>query len=97
MKLALIAITGALTAATAVPAAAETNRYVPVADLDLSSAQGRAALTDRLERAAWQVCLYDDAGALRSPEKQAACARDAHKETAQQVAAITTQQRFARR
>ena len=98
MKLTLITIAAALAATSvAVPAAAETSRHVAVGDLDLTSAQGQAILSSRLQRAAWQVCLYDDAGAVRAPDKQAACARDAHRETAAQIAALKTGERFARR
>lgn len=70
---------------------------VRYADLDLSSAQGRATLDRRIAAATEQVC-GSYAGAINNEERDIAhCRADAGRKIATQVAALRARDRIAAR
>ena len=75
-------------AIVASPASAEQTRRVTYHDLNLTTAEGQAALQKRLDRAAWQVCLSNDAGTPGSAQIHNSCYREARKQVAVSFAAI---------
>lgn len=94
----LATVLAAVAAATvAVPAAASTSLHVAVGDLDLTTAAGQSAMAKRIDRAAWKVCLFNEAGTLRSPEAQTACTRAVTQDAATQIAAIRPREVLASR
>lgn len=78
----------AIVAVLAVPAAAKSVA-VPYGDLDLSAAQGRAALDKRIAAAARKVCPAVDGLELRAQMAAKACYRVALASAQPQLAAAT--------
>lgn len=76
-------------AVLASPASARQVRHVSYTDLNLTTAEGQASLQQRLNSAAWQVCQFRDDGMLNTAADQTACYRQARKDVAVRVAAIT--------
>ena len=95
MKTPLIALAASLAMLTAIPASAETVT-VEHRDLNLSSAEGQAALDQRIDRAARQVCGLDDARTATrlAPLKDKKCYRQAKAEVKKQVAAAVAAQQL---
>lgn len=83
----LAAALGAAVIAT--PASAGQVRHVSYSDLNLTTAEGQATLQQRLNSAAWRVCQFRDDGMLNTAADQTACYRQARKDVAVRVAAIT--------
>lgn len=55
-------------------------------DLDLATAHGQAELQHRVDRAAWQVCKFQQDGTIRNGPDHIQCYRAARQKVAVQVA-----------
>lgn len=95
MKTPLMAFAASLAMLTAIPASAGTVT-VEHRDLNLSSAEGQAALDKRIDRAARQVCGLDEqrTGTRLTPLKDTKCYRQAKAQVKQQVAAAVAAQQL---
>lgn len=97
MKAPLTALALALSALTAVPAAAEqASLTITHRDLDLATPEGQAKLDRRIEEAARKICGLDDVrtGTRTRSRDSIDCFRQAKAEVKQQVAAaVAAQQR----
>ncbi|AKH43310.1 UrcA family protein [Altererythrobacter atlanticus] len=87
---AILAAAAALTAATAItPAmAGQPTERVSYSDLNLTTQEGQDILQQRLNKAAWRVCMFDAKGQLQTAEHQNACYRQARKDVAVRVAEV---------
>jgi UrcA family protein len=81
MKIATLSLSAVLAAAlTAGPAYAERTEAVAYGDLNLATPDGQAALQSRLDKAARNVCRFDDKGQVVALERENACYRSARKQ-----------------
>lgn len=84
---AAIGALGLTSPASASPArSAAAAERVAYDDLDLVSAEGQRELQRRVDRAAWKVCMFDEAGQLRENGSHVKCYRTAREQVAVQVA-----------
>jgi UrcA family protein len=91
------AAVAAAAAILAAPATAQSQaELVSYADLDLTTAQGRAELEERVERAAWRVCKLTEDGAMRSRIDTVRCFRGARQKSAPLIAAASQRQQRER-
>lgn len=80
MKTPTLALSAALAAALlASPAMAERTEAVPYGDLNLATPEGQSTLQTRLNKAARNVCRFDDNNRLVTAEQENACYRVARK------------------
>lgn len=87
---AILAVAAAIGAATVgAPALAGTpTERVSYEDLNLTTQEGQDALQQRLNKAAWRVCMFDEKGRLQTAEHQTSCYRQARKDVAVRVAEV---------
>jgi len=79
-----LALCGGVSARQSAPDA--ISAAVPVADLDLASAQGRQLARERLQAAAARLCArFRDSRSLATRETEAECRRDALEAALQQI------------
>ena len=89
MKLKSALVAAAVGAAIlSAPASATTRQRVTYGDLNLTTADGQAALQARLNKAAWAACLYNKDGMVRSADDTASCYREARKDVAVRMASL---------
>lgn len=88
MRVASLAIfvAAAVTASSAIAGA--PRELVRYDDLRLTTAEGQAELQQRLNSAAWKVCMYDARGNLRTSEQHTACYRATRKDAAVRMAQV---------
>jgi len=67
---------------------------VPYGDLNLTTTEGQTALQQRLDKAAWKVCMFDERGFLRTGEDHVACYRNARQEVAVQFARVVSERQL---
>jgi UrcA family protein len=67
---------------------------VPYGDLNLTTANGQAQLQQRLDKAAWKVCMFDQQGDLRTGDDHTVCYRAARKEVAVQFARVVNERQL---
>ena len=80
MKARTLTLSAALAAALlASPAMAERTEAVPYGDLNLTTPEGQSTLQTRLNKAARNVCRFDDNDRIVTPEQENACYRLARK------------------
>ena len=75
-----LTLSAALAAALlAAPAHAQRTEAVRYGDLNLATPEGQSALQNRLDKAARNVCRFDDNDRIVTPEQENACYRLARK------------------
>jgi UrcA family protein len=77
-------------------AARATTRAVPYEDLDLSTANGRATLNRRIERAANLVCRDSNVPSYSTPTVDVDCKTDALRTARAQAESVVEKQRLDR-
>ena len=96
-KTPVMALAATCAALAALPAAAQDRSVaVPYADLNLATPEGQAALDQRINRAARQVCGLDEVrtGTRLRSNIDRECFRQARTQVKQQVAAALAQQQL---